>query len=338
MPCYRPVQAFYSDEVNPSGKRSLVFNQKKGYTLNLERVQVPCGKCIGCLENKSREWAIRCYHESQLFDSNCFITLTLDDEFIPKNGSLVKSDFQNFLKRLRRMLSDKPRLIRFFKEIFEDEDITEVVDYCYNRSIRYFHCGEYGRKLARPHHHCCLFNFDFPDKYLYKDDKGKRYYRSPMLESIWTDPKSGRSLGFCILGNVSFESAAYIARYTTKKVRSIGNKSMFYDGKLPEYITMSRRPGVGSAWFDRFKDDIYPADFVVVNKNRAGKPPKFYDKKLELTNYKMYAKLVRKRKKEAEANPDNSLTRLRVREIIKLKKFKLLERSLENGAKNLQRV
>ena len=78
---------------------------------------------------------MRCLHEASLYDNNCFITLTFNDEYVMP--SLDKSIFQKFMKRLRRMFPDA--------------------------RIRYFMCGEYGDKLSRPHYHACLFGFDFPD-------------------------------------------------------------------------------------------------------------------------------------------------------------------------------
>ena len=144
MPCYHPLTAYYGCQVNESGKRSLVFSLDKAWVD--VPLQVPCGRCIGCRLDRSLSWAVRCIHESSLYDENCFITLTFDNEHLPKaclkcrtvDGSLCVCQFQNFMKRFRQFVS--PRVIRFF------------------------HCGEYGVKFSRPHHHACIFNYDFPDK------------------------------------------------------------------------------------------------------------------------------------------------------------------------------
>ena len=42
---------------------------------------------------------------------------------------------------------------------------------------------------------------------------------------------------------------------------------------------MSRRPGLGASWFQKFKGDVHPGDFVVVD-GRPRKPPRFYDQQL----------------------------------------------------------
>ena len=155
MPCYSPLTGYVSRLANKNGKRPIVFNHRDGF-LDLP-VQVPCGQCIGCRLERSRQWAIRCVHEASLYDDNCFITLTYTDENLPCRGNrdcdkcdhfkekrcdglergLCKRDFQLFLKRLRKM---------------------------FGKGVRYHHCGEYGEQLGRPHHHACLFNFNFPDR------------------------------------------------------------------------------------------------------------------------------------------------------------------------------
>ena len=119
---------------------------------------MPCGQCIGCRLERSRQWAIRCVHEASLWPDNCFVTLTFDDDNIISSGSLVKADFQKFMKRLRKR---------------------------FGKGVRYFHCGEYGDLLGRPHHHACLFNFSFPDRYLWSSSGGVNLYRSPTLEELW---------------------------------------------------------------------------------------------------------------------------------------------------------
>ena len=118
-----------------------------------------------------------------MYDDNCFITLTYSNQHIPADGSLDVRVFQKFMKRLRKRFGD---------------------------GIRFYHCGEYGSLLGRPHYHACLFNFDFPDKYLWKENNGQKLYRSPSLEELWP-------YGYSSIGTVTFESAAYVARYILKR-------------------------------------------------------------------------------------------------------------------------
>jgi len=300
MPCYSPLTGYRSRSKNESGKYPVVFNVSDGWID--KPVQVPCGQCIGCRLERSRVWAMRCLHEASLYDKNCFITLTFNDDYVMP--SLDKSIFQKFMKRLRRMFPDT--------------------------RIRYFMCGEYGDKLSRPHYHACLFGFDFPDRVLWSIRDNVRLYRSSILEKLWCDPKNGNSFGFSTVGDVSFESAAYVARYCMKKVT--GEKAeLYYKDKIPEYVCMSRRPGIGLEWLKKFHKDIYPSDEVVIRGNVKCKPARYYDDKfgeMSLTNKKFIDKLKLMRKARAAENPDNSIRRLQDRETIKRQKVANLRRSL----------
>lgn len=297
MPCYSPLKGYWSNEVNPSGKRSIVFS--KGEALCAAQVSIPCGQCIGCRLERSRQWAIRCVHEASLYSENCFLTLTFNDSNIDPSGSLIKRDFQLFMKRLRKKFGSK---------------------------IRYFHCGEYGSRGDRPHHHACIFNFDFPDKELWSIREGVKLYRSKILEDLWP-------YGFCTIGDVTFESAAYVARYVVKKINK--NKiyphlyDQHYKGRIPEYTTMSRRPGIGRRWFDQFKTDVFPHGYVVIRNGIKCKPPKYYENIYELTNPEKFGILKKKRERLAFNDVDNSLARLKVRESVKLAQARMLERGIE---------
>ena len=172
MPCYHPISAWQLLNVRTAkGKPSISFKDPF-VKASPDRVgiKVPCGQCIGCRLERSRQWAIRCVHEASLHDANSFITLTYRPDELPPDGSLQKSHFQKFMKRLRKRIL--PKLIRFF------------------------HCGEYGDKGARPHYHACVFGYDFPDKKLYTVRDGVRLYVSEELQEVWP-------LGFSTVGDVS---------------------------------------------------------------------------------------------------------------------------------------
>ena len=143
MPCYFPLQATFS--LRSDGKKDIRFSNVNAelFKAGLKPVgdnnlSLPCGRCMGCRLERSRQWAVRCLHESKCYDDNCFVTLTYSPEHLPKGGTLVRKHLQDFIKRLR----------------------TANLD----RKIRVFYCGEYGSELSRPHYHLCLFNFDFLDK------------------------------------------------------------------------------------------------------------------------------------------------------------------------------
>lgn len=303
MACYYPLEGFRAKVPGPSGKRRITFNPKEGYA-DLP-IEVPCGQCIGCRLEKSRQWALRCMHEASLHEDNCYLTLTYNDQHLPENNSLQLRDFQLFMKRLRKQ---------------------------YGNGIRFFHCGEYGEKNGRPHYHSIIFNFDFRDKVLYKVVNGHRLYISESLDRLWP-------YGFNTIGSVTFESAAYVARYCLKKV--VGKDSdQYYERVNPttgeivkiakEYATMSRRPGIGQGWYKRFQQEVYPSDFVIRDGVKM-RPPKAYDSYLEKDNPEaLRAVKVRRVKKAAEHADNNTRERLRVRETVQKRRAERLLRSLDD--------
>ena len=304
MPCYHPLKGYRAAEAAPGNARKIVFNRQVAFT-DLP-ISVPCGQCIGCRLERSRQWAIRCSHEASLYEENSFVTLTYDDSHLPPTGSLDITHYQKFMKRLRKKY--EPKIIRFY------------------------HCGEYGENFGRPHYHACLFNHDFKDRVHYKTINKQKYYLSEELTQLW-------GKGFCLVGDVTFESAAYVARYIMKKITGeaadahyeIMNKETGELGHLqPEYTTMSRRPGIGSDWLKKYRTDVYPDDFVVI-KGRRMKPPKYYDKQHEIEYPSDYARLRCERVRNVKTHAENNTTdRLVVREKVQLARIKNLKRGLED--------
>lgn len=313
MPCYHPLTGYHSRTVNESGKRSIVFHAE--HALLPIETQIPCGQCIGCRLDRSLQWATRCMHEASMHDNNCFITLTFDDKHLNEQNTLKVEDFQKFMKRLRKKIEPN--------------------------KVRFFHCGEYGEKFSRPHHHACLFGYDFPDKELFKVSNGVKIYTSKILQELWP-------FGFSTIGDVTFESAAYVARYVLKKwshekgenlyesMKGLSNeeaKKKFYGEKKQEYITMSRSPGIGYSWYNQYKSDIHKHGFLVVN-GRKVKPPKYYETLYELDNvFGLYLQKAERVKKALDKN----LTphKLNIKEQYKLNRITNLKRSFENDPSNL---
>lgn len=274
MPCYHPLRAVCTGETD-KGKRRLTILKKNDPELNIEGVQylsIPCGKCIGCRLDYSRSWADRCMLEAMYHDRNSFITLTYDDDHLPDPNyiydsdgvitgqspihPLVKSDFQKFMKRLR--------------EHFEDE------------KIRFFACGEYGSINNRPHYHAILFGEDFADdrQRFRKNFDGSTLYISDTLSSLWP-------FGFSTIGDVSWNSSAYVARYCIKK--RTGQQKEVYE-KLnypPEFTLMSRRPGIAKQYYDDHRDQIYKNEEIFLalpNRSLKVMPSRYYDKLYDIDN------------------------------------------------------
>lgn len=311
MPCYSPLTGWRKKSRNPSGKYGITFTKSEGFAD--KELTVPCGKCIGCRLEHSRQWAVRCMHEASQHEDNCFVTLTYNDEKIPKvfnTPTLLKSDVQKFIKRLRNE---------------------------YGSGIKYYLCGEYGEQNLRPHYHLCLFGIDFEDKEIFFVKNENKIYTSEKLDSLWTDPDDQKSYGFSTVGQLTFETAAYTARYCLKKWKGkdwqkhyeiINEETGEIKMQQPEFALMSRRPGVGKNWFDQFQEELTTNDSVIV-RGKEMKPPRYYDKQIEKENLKKYEMLKLERKAAIEKSVlDNSLARLHVKGIVKQAQIKQLKKEL----------
>ena len=234
-----------------------------------------------------------------------FITLTYSPENLPKDESLSLKEFQKFLKRYRKSTKN---------------------------SVRFFGCGEYGGKLTRPHYHLILFNADLGEtKQVGRNKAGHPLYSSEMIAKSWP-------FGYNWVGELTFQSAAYTARYILKKINGKDSITHYnhideqtgeiYSSKLPEFVTMSRRPGIGKEFYNRYKNDIYPRDQVVID-NKKYPVPAFYDKLLAQDDPKLLEELKVKREKAAvAASLLETEDRLRQREQFKHKQVERLIRGI----------
>ena len=236
-----------------------------------------------------------------MHDLNSFVTLTYDDKHLPDDYSVNVRTLQLFFKRLRKSLPHK---------------------------IRYFACGEYGDLNLRPHYHALIFNYSPNDKILYKKSNNHNLYTSSSLSEQWT-------FGNAWLGSVTFQSAGYVARYVVKKqygdlVASHYTRTHPLTGELvrvqPEFCTQSRRPGIGAAWFDKYRGDCFPSDFLIVDEKRIS-VPRYYSLKLAELELE---RVKRERKRKAlKHRSDQTPERLRVREAVQISRVQRLERTLK---------
>lgn len=308
MPCYNPMQVNFSVI---DGKKIIDFSSVTPIRNFIDGVPhffpesvmaLPCGACIGCRLEHSRQWAMRIMHESEMHEHNCFLTLTYAPEHLPSDNSLHKKHFVDFMKRLRIAVS------RGTHPAFVSD------------GVRYYHCGEYGERFARPHYHACMFGLRLLDLEQFKSGKFP-LFTSKTLTDLW-------GFGYVVVGELTFESSAYVARYCTKKIT--GQKAPdHYQGRQPEYSTMSRRPGIGATWYEKYKNDIYPDDFLVVRGHKCG-VPRFYDKLLDRENPDLLLQLKQDRLLRARENPDNTYERLKIREFCVSDKFYRKIRSYES--------
>lgn len=264
-------------------------------------LMLPCRQCAGCRMAHSREWALRIMHEASLHPQNCFITLTFSEEYL--KPSLDYTDFQQFMKRFRKK----------------------------HGKLRFYMCGEYGSDHNRPHYHACIFGFDFADKTLWQRKKSGNLYRSKSLEQLWP-------YGFSSIGDLTFESAAYVSRYILKKING-GLAKEHYSrtdsetGEIteitPEFTRMSLKPGIGATWFEKFQSDIFPHDYVIQNGHK--KPvPRYYTKKYlkGLTDEEVKEFESHREKKLETYRKENTPARRKARAEILKSKLKNFKRNL----------
>lgn len=300
MPCYKPLHGYYNRATRKMHFCVIDHLEVAQYHDAIEEMSVPCGRCIGCRLEYSRKWAIRCCNEASLYNDNCFVTLTYDDKHLPSNKSLLKRDLQLFLKRLRKKFGE---------------------------GIRFFACGEYGDETLRPHYHMILFNFSPRD---FKPGREKLNL-NPLNQNVdWSTICSTNSFSSCgnvspslssdmsfvssavyseqlydiwkngqvMVGEVTFESCAYVARYCMKKVKG-KDAQAYYNGREPEFVLMSRRPGIGKHWIDKYLNETYIHD-AVLSRGHFVTPPRFYDNQLMMVNPGLLEELKIKRRKYAK--------------------------------------
>lgn len=279
-------------------------------------------------------------HEKQFHAENAFITLTLSDE--NNTGSLDYREFQLFLKKLRQyVVRNLPK---------SKQEPTKGTPLCTRNAtenlfekfpksrkykirlqlIRYYMCGEYGEKTKRPHYHAILFGYDFKDKKILSTRGGNKLYTSETLDKIW-------GKGHATIGEVTFESAAYVARYIMKKVNGKNQNEHYQEldtetGEIkirePEFNHMSLKPGIGARWLEKYATDVFPEGRVVVRGHQS-KSPKYYDKKYKEIDPFGYENLLFERHKEQQKRPqETSKERLATREKVTEARVKQLKRTI----------
>lgn len=316
MPCFGPLTAYHGKEkVDGVWVRTPRLTFKKVNAFDGIAICVPCGRCVGCRMERARQWAVRCMHEARMWRDNQFLTLTYDKEHLPVTGSLVKEDLQLFMKRLR-----------FRKESSKD------------KPVRFYGCGEYGDDTRRPHYHVLVFNCAFGDKKVHSENgRGEKLYTSKELHDIWP-------LGHNVIGDVTFDSANYVAGYVIKKMNNdkaeakygrLDSEGRYYQ-VAPEFALMSRRPGIGAAYYAKFGKEVATHDSVIVN-GREAPSARFYDERVKLIPSTLsglrdnspYAINKRSRKIEAvKRRADNGSRRRWVKETIAIARLRSKEKKL----------
>lgn len=265
---------------------------------------IPCKKCIGCKIDNAKQWGARIYLETKDTKNNIFLTLTYNNDNLPKNEkgipSIKEKDWTTFINTLRKKFERKGE-----------------------KGIKYIVASEYGSKTARPHFHAIIMNINLTDikKTRIKSSKTKL----PLLESetinkIWNK-------GGAYFGTVTNESACYIAGYTIKGQQDTNYEEL---GINPQKIRMSN--GIGKKYFEKNKDEIYKNDNLIIktkNGTKVIRPPKYYDRLLEKSQPKKL-ELIKKKRLE--------LAKKRTEEELRIKKMNWVQNQTEKQKEKWKRI
>lgn len=298
MSCYHPIWA--TPDINPrTNKPYLTKNGKIKYRilgadyepgrdrlLESDLISFPCGKCTGCRLDYSRQWADRLMLELQYHDSAYFVTLTYNDEHVPRRVYKVDDDTGEAYESLTLDKRDVQLFMKRLRKAFPDD------------KIRFFLAGEYGPKTFRPHYHAIIFGLHLNDLVPMRKDSrtGFTYYSSPSLERVWSQlvdrkiekgsiisPYTYSSMGYVTVCNVTWETCAYTARYVTKKLTGPLAKVYTDFDMTPPFSLMSRKPGIARQYYEDHPEFVDQKNIHIPTQSggRSIRPPKYFEKLLE---------------------------------------------------------
>ncbi len=295
MACYHPLPAYYRID-DESGKKRLVFvddntlpaYEKDGYVYH-GKLEIPCGQCIGCRLEYSRQWAVRCLLEAMKWENNYFLTLTYDDDHLPESlPSVIDDDTGEVLE----CFDTNPLVPEHCRSFIKN--LRRQLKYHYNhQGLRVYYCGEYGSISGRPHYHLILFNIpELPLTFWKRNHEGSPMYNCDFIDKIWKK-------GYSVIAEVNWNTCAYVARYMIKKHK--GKDFSYYEqnGLVPEFSGCSRRPGIARTFYDERKQLVYKTDeiFVVGSRGKVQslRPPRYFDRLYDIDNPSDF-KIIKKKR------------------------------------------
>lgn len=262
MACFHPISAWQDLK---SGR--WLFHQSAKHELG-PRMDTPCRQCMGCRLDLAQEKSLRAIHESAFHERSCFLTLTLDDDHFPSSQAAWVESFDYGLKRIRKGFAKRGVLIRTMG------------------------CLELGGQTHRPHGHLLVWGADYPrDRPVARGESGSMCYESDELCKAWR-------LGHATVGDLTEQSAGYVARYTVTKRSVRDQRGDFVEVVHP--VTgeiVSLRPsmswavsrgrgskgkpglgGIGRQWFDAYGVQALEQGAVILAGGVRRPVPAFYSK------------------------------------------------------------
>lgn len=270
MSCYRPLKALRQEDdgsviiIKYKDRFSSDYhndNQRYFDGYGDDFLLFRCGGCVGCLLDRALSWSVRCEHEASFHEENYFITLTFSDKYLPVDFSIRSWHLQDFWKRTRHALDEEAS---FFDGAFSSVP-----------RIKYYAAGEYGDENFRPHYHASVFGLPLRklgDLTYHAKSKDFTLYRSSFLERLWP-------WGFVSVGEFSFETAGYVARYPLTKALKGGRADYAEVGLEPERSWISK--GIGRSWYEAYKAETWRDDYIVNSRGHTMAVPRTYLRWLE---------------------------------------------------------
>lgn len=322
MPCTSPIVGVRDQDGRVRTRRGEFTKAAH----DLGDIGLPCGRCLDCRIANQRNWALRCEHEAQFHrhpdgsSKTAFLTLTYDDDSVPRDLSVDIREWQLFAKRLRQ---HRWRQHRKQNPGTKTAELKKTF-----QSFRFLAVGEYGGERLRPHYHALLFGEDFADDRVKLYDKHDQvYYQSATLAQLWPN-------GIHYLQEMHPATINYVCRYTidkidTREVDQITERVDFLTGEVwhvnKPFATMSRRPGIGARWYEKWKHDVFPRD-KVISQGREQPVPRYYSNKLKEENPELWEQISQERQKFTarqadQQTPERRLVRKKITKD-KLRNFK----------------
>lgn len=314
MACYHPLRAFPVGKL-PSGKTNYKimpldckafdkhlwsgifcedekWNRVKDHQASYivtESVVVPCGQCKGCRLEYSRQWANRLMMELPYHEFAWFFTLTYDDRHVPYTDNVDPYSGLEF-----KTLTLNPRHLElFWKRLRRKFPDTKIM---------YYAAGEYGSETLRPHYHAIVFGPDIPDLKFYANVRGNIYMTSELINSLWRDDGDPFPRGFVVIGEVTWKSCAYVARYCMKKAKDKYKKAYQDFGMVPEFARMSKKPAIGRQFYFDHPDLMFynKINLSTPDGGIKFKPPRYFDKLFELDYPSQFEMMKAVRREKAD--------------------------------------